>query len=151
VIAALDVATAVEVVTFRVGNQWFGVPVLDVQEVITHQRVARVPLAREGIAGLLNLRGQIVTAIDMHRQLEISSDVAESLMNVVVCDREELFALVVDEVGDVAAFSPQSVEQLPANLDGAWARVCTGLVQLDQGLLALIDVTRLLDESNTRP
>lgn len=140
-----------EVVTFRVGAQWFGIPVLDVQEVIIHQRVARVPLAGPSIAGLLNLRGQIVTAIDMHQRLQISHAASESLMNVVVYDEDELFALIVDEVGDVAAVSPETLERLPASLDGSWARICTGVVRMDQGLLALVDVTRLLDESNTRP
>lgn len=140
-----------EVVTFRIGTQWFGIPVLDVQEVIVHQRVARVPLAGPSIAGLLNLRGQIVTAIDMHQRLQISRTASESLMNVVVRDEDELFALVVDEVGDVAAVSPETIERLPASLDGTWARICTGVVRMDHGLLALADVTRLLDESNTRP
>lgn len=140
-----------EVVTFRVGKQWFGIDVLQVQEVIVHQRIARVPLAAPGIAGLLNLRGQIVTAIDLHQRLEISHGTSESLMNVVVCDGDELFALIVDEVGDVASVPADTLEPLPANLDGAWARVCTGVVRMDHGLLAVIDVTHLLDESNTRP
>lgn len=140
-----------EVVTFRLGDQWFGIAVLHVQEVICHQRIARVPLAAPGIAGLLNLRGQIVTAIDLHQRLEISRGTSESLMNVVVRDGDELFALIVDEVGDVVAVPPDGLESLPASLDGAWARVCTGVVRMDQGLLAVVDVTRLLDESNTRP
>jgi purine-binding chemotaxis protein CheW len=140
-----------EVVTFRVGDQWFGVGVLNVQEVIRAQRVTRVPLAEPGVAGLLNLRGRIVTALDLHQRLEISRGTSESLMNVVVCDGDELFALIVDEVGDVTAVAPGALEPLPASLDGAWARVCTGVVRMDQGLLAVVDVTRLLDESNTRP
>lgn len=145
------ITASAELVTFRVGDQWFGVAVQSVQEVIVPQRIARVPLAAPGIAGLLNLRGQIVTAIDLHQRLEISHVASESLMNVVVCDGDELFALIVDEVGDVAAVPPNSLEALPASLDGAWARVCTGVIRMDQGLLAVVDVTRLLDESNTRP
>jgi purine-binding chemotaxis protein CheW len=140
-----------EVVTFRVGDQWFGVDVMDVQEVIGQLRIARVPLATPGIAGFLNLRGQIVTAIDVHQRLEISRRSSESLMNVVVRDGDELFALVVDEVGDVVAVSPGTLDPAPASLVGAWARTCNGVVRMDQGLLAIIDVTRLLDESNTRP
>jgi purine-binding chemotaxis protein CheW len=136
-----------EVVTFRLGDQWFGVAVLNVQEVIGQLRVARVPLAAPGIAGFLNLRGQIVTAIDLHQRLQIPCDRSEpSSMNVVVRDRDELFALVVDEVGDVAAVAPGALEPAPASLDGAWARICTGVVRMDQGLLAVIDVTRLLNE-----
>lgn len=145
------VAAANEVVTFRVGRQWFGIDVLSVQEVIGHQRIATVPLAAPGIAGFLNLRGQIVTAIDLHRRLEISHPTSEPLMNVVVRDGDELFALIVDEVGDVAAVSPQALEPPPANLAGLWSRVCTGVVRMDQGLLAIVDVTRLLDEPTTRP
>ena len=144
-------APASEVVTFRVGDQWFGVDVMDVQEVIGQLRLARVPLAAPGIAGFLNLRGQIVTAIDLHQRLEISRRTSESLMNVVVRDGDELFALVVDEVGDVAAVSPGTLDPAPASLVGVWARACNGVVRMDQGLLAVIDVTRLLDESDTRP
>ncbi len=140
-----------EVVTFRVGAQWFGVGVLHVQEVISHQRVARVPLAGPAIAGLLNLRGQIVTAIDMHQKLEILRKSSESLMNVVVRDADELFALVVDEVGDVAVVAPGALEPLPASLDGVWGRVCTGVVRKDDGLLAILNVSQLLDEPNTCP
>jgi purine-binding chemotaxis protein CheW len=147
-------ATAVaanEVVTFRVGAQWFGVAVLQVQEVICHQRIARVPLAPPGVAGLLNLRGQIVTAIDLHHRLEISRSSSESLMNVVVRDRDELFALIVDEVGDVAPVNPDTMDMLPRSVDEAWSRVCTGVIRMEQGLLAVLDVTRLLDETHTRP
>jgi purine-binding chemotaxis protein CheW len=140
-----------EVVTFRVGSQWFGVSVLDVQEVIGHQRISRVPLAGPGIAGLLNLRGRIVTAVDLHQRLEIPCTASESLMNVVVRDGEELFALIVDEVGDVAEVTAGTLEPLPARLVGMWPRVCTGVVRMDQGLLAVVDVKRLLDEPNTRP
>lgn len=140
-----------EVVTFRAGEQWFGIDVLDVQEVIGQLRIARVPLAAPGIAGFLNLRGQIVTAIDVHQRLEISRHASDSSMNVVVRDGEELFALVVDEVGDVVAVSPGALDPPPASLGGAWARACTGVIRLDHGLLAIVDVTRLLDEQNTRP
>lgn len=140
-----------DVVMFRVGSQWFGVGVLQVQEVISAQRVTRVPLAEAGIAGLLNLRGRIVTAIDLHQRLQISRESSESLMNVVVCDGDELFALIVDEVGDVSTVAPDALEPIPASLDGSWARVCSGIVRLDQGLLAVIDVASLLEESNTRP
>jgi purine-binding chemotaxis protein CheW len=145
------VSTSDEFVTFRVGTQWFGVPVLAVQEVINQQRVARVPLAQPYVAGLLNLRGRIVTAVDMHERLEISCSPSESMMNVVVCDGGELFALAVDEVGDVGAFSTHMLERLPAGLDASWARVCSAVVRMDQGLLAILDTTRLLDETGIRP
>lgn len=145
------IATPVEdVVTFRVGDQWFGVDVLQVQEIIGHQRIARVPLAAPGVAGFLNLRGQIVTAMDMHRRMEIFGAPSESLVNVVVRDGDELFALIVDEVGDVAAVPRDAFIPPPANLAWAWGNVCTGIVKLDHGLLAIVDVTKLLDDASTR-
>jgi purine-binding chemotaxis protein CheW len=144
-------ASTDEVVTFRVGSQWFGIHVLEVQEVMVQQRIARVPLAAPGVAGLLNLRGQIVTAIDLYQRLEISPGTSEPLMNVVVRNGDELFALIVDEVGDVTVIPSHAIRRLPANLAGAWARICTGVVEMDHGVLAIVDVTHLLDESNTCP
>jgi purine-binding chemotaxis protein CheW len=149
-IATSTASSTEDVVTFRVGDQWFGVDVLLVQEVIGQQRIARVPLAAPEVAGFLNLRGQIVTAIDMHRRLEISRVPSESLMNVVVRDGDELFALIVDEVGDVAAAPHGTVEPPPPNLAWGCSKICTGIVKLDHGLLAIVDVSRLLDEVNTR-
>ena len=143
-------AAAAEVVTFRLGSQWFGIDVLSVQEVIGSLRITHVPLADAGVVGLLNLRGQIVTAIDLHWRLEISRDASEALMNVVIREGGELFALVVDEVGDVVAIEAGALDPLPARLDGAWSHVCTAVVRMERGLLAVLDVTRLLDESNTR-
>lgn len=144
--AAAGVLQSDDVVTFRVGTQWFGLGVLKVQEVIGEQKVARVPLAGPAIAGLLNLRGQIVTAIDMHRKLEIPRASDEPLMNVVIRDGDELFALIVDEVGDVATVPAGALEALPVSLDGAWGRICTGVTRREQGLLAVLDVTNLLDD-----
>lgn len=147
--APLPVRAAIgdaEVVTFRLGRQWFGVPVLDVQEVLCAQRVARVPLAPPDVQGFLNLRGQIVTAVNLHARLAVESAGAETPMNVVVRDGDELFALIVDEVGDVVAVPAEVVEPVPATLDDVWARACTGVVQWEQGLLAVLDASRLLDD-----
>jgi purine-binding chemotaxis protein CheW len=71
---------------------------------------------------------------------------AETQMNVVVRDGDELFALIVDDVGDVVAVSAPAVEPVPATLDELWARACTGVVRREQGLLALVDAARLLDD-----
>lgn len=140
-----------DVVTFRVGSQWFGVSVLDVQEVLSAQRVAHVPLSPPDVEGFLNLRGQIVTAINVHQRLQITADADSGSMNVVVCDGDELFALIVDEVGDVVAVPPGALEALPATLDDTWMRVCNGVMRCEHGLLAVVDAGRLLNDSNTRP
>ena len=144
-------ASSDDVITFRVGSQWFGVEVLHVQEVIGPQRIARVPLAESYVGGLLNLRGQIVTAIDMHEKLEISRDPDDSLMNVVVHDGDELFALLVDEVGDVVTVTAGELEPMPVSVGGEWGRICAGVVRKENGLLAVLHTAQLLDETSSRP
>lgn len=136
-----------EFVTFRVGTQWFGVPVIAVQEVLSRQRLARIPLAPPEVTGLLNLRGQIVTAINLHRILGSGTSSEATAMNIVVRHRDELFAMIVDEVGDVVAVAAQSVEPLPATLDTRWKDACHGVVQWPHGLLAVLEPGRLLDDS----
>lgn len=143
------VATTRELVTFRVASQWFGVSVLAVQEVLVAQRLARVPLAPPEVTGLLNLRGQIVTAINMHRRMALGTSADAAPMNVVVRDGEELFALVVDEVGDVVPVPDQAFESAPATLDTCWKGACAGVVQRERDLLAVLDPHRLLSDSTT--
>jgi len=138
-----------ELVTFRVAEQWFGVPVLAVQEVLVAQRVARVPLAPAEVTGLLNLRGQIVTAINLHRRMQLGIAPDGAPMNVVVRDGEELFAFVVDEVGDVVPVPDQAFESVPATLDTCWKGVCVGVVQRESDLLAVLDPRRVLSDSTT--
>lgn len=135
-----------EFVTFRVAAQWFGVPVLTVQEVLCGQRTARVPLAPADVVGFLNLRGQIVTAINLHARLQADAPREEDAMNVVVHDGDELFALIVDEVGDVVSVPPEAVEPLPATLDTSWRDACDGVVQWQNGLLAVLDPSRILND-----
>ncbi|MGI8549025.1 MAG: chemotaxis protein CheW [Gemmatimonadaceae bacterium] len=136
-----------ELVTFRVGMQWFGVPVMTVQEVLSVQRLARIPLAPPEVSGLLNLRGQLVTAINLHTLLDAPTRPDDAAMNVVVRDRDELFAMVVDEVGEVVTVPAQSIEPLPATLDTCWRAACEGVVRSPHGLLAVLAPGRLLDDS----
>lgn len=138
---------ACEFVTFRVGQQWFGVPVMMVQEVMSGQRTARIPLAPPEVTGFLNLRGQIVTAINLHRRLDAGTEPEADAMNVVIHDGDELFALIVDEVGDVVTVEPEAVEPLPDTLDTSWREACDGVVQWPHGLLAVLEPSRLLDDS----
>lgn len=134
-----------EFVTFRVGAQWLGVPVAIVQEVLLAQRLATVPLAPAEVAGFLNLRGQIVTALDLRTRLtmEGESDL-ETAMNVVVRQDDELFSLLVDEVGDVLGVDADRVEQVPPSLDPGWRSVSSGIVRRERDLLVVLDVAALL-------
>lgn len=134
-------ASQLEYVTFRLADQWLGIPVMAVQEVLVAMRIARVPLAPDAIAGFLNLRGQIVTAVDLRTTLHLPPREAEAdVMNVVVSHEGELFAFMVDEVGDVVSVASDTIEPTPATLDRRWRTACTGIVRRDRGLLLVMNV-----------
>lgn len=135
----------VEYVTFRVADQWLGIPVLMVQEVLLAQRIARVPRASQEVAGFLNLRGQIVTAVELRSRLGLPPRHGDDApMNVVVRDEGELFSLLVDEVGDVVSVQGDAVEPPPPTLDPTWRQACAGIIRRERGLLVIVHVSTLL-------
>jgi len=135
----------VEYVTFRVGEQWLGIPVVMVQEVLTAERIAPVPLAPAEVTGFLNLRGQIVSAIDLRVRLNLPRRATDQrFMNVVVRDRDELFSFLVDEVGDVQAVGADGLERPPETLDPRWRQVCNGVVRRKSDLLVAVSAEKLL-------
>lgn len=134
-----------EYVTFRLADQWLGIPVMGVQEVLTAQRIARVPMAPTTIAGFLNLRGQIVTALDLRQTLGLDARAPDDdVMNVVVRHEGELFALMVDEVGDVVSVTEHAVQPTPASLDARWRAACVGIVRREHDLLLVLSVHEVL-------
>ncbi len=134
-----------EYVTFRLADQWIGIPVMIVQEVLVPQRIAKVPMAPDAVAGFLNLRGQIVTSVDLRTTLCLDPRTEdESYMNVVVRHDGELFAFMVDEVGDVVSVLNSAVETPPPTLDQRWRAACTGIVRREHGLLVVMNVHELL-------
>jgi purine-binding chemotaxis protein CheW len=134
-----------EYVTFRLADQWLGIPVLLVQEVLVAQRIARVPLSPTEVSGFLNLRGQTVTAIDLRARLgQTPRSPDETFMNVVVRHEGELFSLLVDEVGDVLSVADESIEAPPATLDACWRQACSGIVRRERGLLVVVNAQELL-------
>lgn len=132
-------------VTMTIADQLFGIPVLQVRDVLGPQRITRVPLAPAEVAGSLNLRGRIVTAIDVRRRLALPARPAEMReMSVVVDHGGELYSLIVDSVGEVLSLSGAAFEPNPATLDPQWRDVATGIYRLDGALLVVLDVSRLL-------
>lgn len=135
-----------EFVTIYVGNQLCGIPVLKVRDVLGPQKITRVPLAPPEVAGLLNLRGRIVTAIDLRRHLGLEARPAEDKgMSVVVEQRGELYSLMVDSVGEVLNLPEAAYERNPATLDPLWRRFSEGVYRLDAGLLVVLNGDSLLD------
>jgi purine-binding chemotaxis protein CheW len=136
----------VEYVTATIGGQLFGLPISRVQDVSVLERLARVPLAPPEIAGLLNLRGRIVTVIDMRRRLGLPllAD-GRARMAVGIECRGESYGLLIDSIGEVLKLRAGSREDNPVNLDARLARVAAGVHRLDGSLLVVLDVDRVLD------
>lgn len=135
-----------EFVTFMVGSQLCGIPVLNVQDVLGPQRITRVPLSPPEVAGSLNLRGRIVTAVDLRLRMGLDERPKEDKgMNVVVEHRGELYSLVVDTVGEVLNLREDSFETNPATLDPEWRRFSEGVYRLKEGLLVVLNAESLLD------
>jgi purine-binding chemotaxis protein CheW len=131
--------------TFVLQEQFFGVPVRQVQEVIRYQETTRVPLVSEVVSGLINLRGQIVTAIDLRRCLGMPDRPAEQLpMNVVVRTGDGPVSLLVDDIGDVIDVSQDSYESAPQNMPLRQKELVEGVYKLDGRLLLVLNSERAL-------
>ncbi len=144
-VKAVGADVANDFVTMMVADQLFGIPVLTVQDVLGPQRVTRVPLSPPEVAGALNLRGRIVTAFDVRRRLGLPKRESDKPgMNVVVDFKGELYALMVDNVGEVLALSADTYERNPNTLDPRWREVSGGIYRLKGKLLVLLEVSRLL-------
>jgi purine-binding chemotaxis protein CheW len=135
-----------EYVTAMIGGQLFGLPIVRVQDVFIPERLTRVPLAPPEIAGVLNLRGRIVTLIDLRRRFGLGQrDDGEPVMAIGVESRAESYGLLIDSVGDVLKLDDAAREPNPINLDQRLARVSAGIYRLDGQLLIVVDVDRVLD------
>ena len=136
----------VEYVTATVGGQLFGLPISRVQDVFAPDRLTRVPLAPPEIAGLLNLRGRIVTAIDLRRRLGLDAPAGDApRMAIGVEWKGESYGLLIDAIGEVLKLATSGREDNPVNLDPGLARVSAGVYRLDGKLLVVLDVDRVLD------
>ena len=134
-----------EYVTVMVGGQLFGLPIERVHDVFLVAKLTRVPLAPPDVAGVLNLRGRIVTAIDLSRRLGLTSKAQPGkIMAVGVEYRGEAFGLVIDAVGEVLSLAASAAETAPTNLDRRWVAVSSGIYRLERELLVVLDVDRVL-------
>jgi purine-binding chemotaxis protein CheW len=135
-----------EYVTAIIGGQLFGLPIVRVQDVFITERLTRVPLAPPEIAGVLNLRGRIVTLIDLRRRFGLGErEPGATAMAIGVELRGESYGLLIDSVGEVLKLDEGMREPNPINLDARLARVSSGIYRLDGQLLIVADVDRVLD------
>ncbi len=132
-------------VTLTVADQLCGVPVLGVRDILGEQTITRIPLAPGEVAGSLNLRGRIVTAIDLRQRLGLPpAPQGTKRMSVVAEQGGELYALLVDQVSEVMRVPASAFERNPPTLPPVWERFSTGIYRLEDRLLVVLDVARLL-------
>jgi purine-binding chemotaxis protein CheW len=136
-----------EFVTLKIADQLFGVEVTEIHDVFQPQSITQVPLAQREVAGVLNLRGRIVTTVCARRRLGLPERPASAPppMAVGVEKDGDSYGLLVDSVDEVLKLADSAYEAVPANLDPRWASVSRGIYRVDGGLLVALDVERLLD------
>ena len=135
-----------EYVTVTIGDHLFGLPIARVQDVFVPDRLTRVPLAPPEVAGILNLRGRIVTAIDMRSRLQLGArSPGQPTMAIGIEFKGESYGLLVDQVGEVMPLDSGACEAKPANLDPCLARVAAGIYRLEGQLMIVLDVDRVLE------
>jgi purine-binding chemotaxis protein CheW len=140
-----------EYVTTMIGGQLFGLPIARVQDVFMPERLTRVPLASSDVAGVLNLRGRIVTAIDMRSRLGLpKNDDGRPPMAVGVELRGESYGLLIDTIGEVLKLADDTREVNPVNLDPRMAKLAGGVHRLEGQLMVVLDVDRVLEISSDK-
>src|SRR5437870_2988965 len=138
--------TVAEYVTAVIGGQLFGLPISRVQDVFMPERLTRVPLAAPEIAGVLNLRGRIVTAVDMRRRPGLPPpENGRPPLPVGIEVKGESYGLLIDSVGEVMKLADNTREPNPVNLDGRLALVSGGVHRLEGQLMVILDVDRVLE------
>jgi purine-binding chemotaxis protein CheW len=134
-----------EYVTAMIGGQLFGLPIARVQDVFIPDRMTPVPLSSPDIAGILNLRGRIVTVIDMRRRLGVVEQKSDQPpMAIGIECRGESYGLLIDDIGEVMTLPDNMRENNPVNLDARLAEVSSGVLRLDSQLLVVLDIDRVL-------
>jgi purine-binding chemotaxis protein CheW len=136
-------------VTMSIGGQLFGIPVLKVQDVLGPQTITRVPLAPVEVAGSLNLRGRIVTAVDVRLRLGLPKRESDkAAMSVVVEHEGELYSLLVDSVGEVLSLESRDYQRNPPTLNPRLREFSDGIYRLNDSLLVVLSVSSLLSFGN---
>lgn len=132
--------------TVTVAGQLLGLPISRVHEVFVTSEITSVPLAAPEIAGLLNLRGRVVTAVSLRRRLGLPDlEPSSRRLAVGLEHKGEPYGLLVDEVGEVLKLDPRAMQPTPVHLDARWAGLSQGVYQLDGRLLIILDVDAVLE------
>lgn len=140
-----DHSESTEFVTVYIADQLFGIPVELIHDVFQPEAITEVPLSGPDIGGVLNLRGKIVTAIDVRHRLGLAArDRTQKCMAVGIEKNGESYGVLIDRVGEVLRLSHDAFERNPANLDSRWRDFSKGVYRLDNELLVILDVELVL-------
>lgn len=136
-----------QLLTFYLDQQIFGIPVKYIKDIFKSTEITKVPLAPPEVAGVVNLRGHIVTAIDLRHKLciALSEDERQTTMNIAVDVGEEMYSFIVDKVADVAMFSKKDFEKNPTTLDEKLKELSMGIYKLEGKLLIVLDVKKIIN------
>jgi len=142
-------ASEIEFVTAWIAGQLFGISISRVHDVFEVERMTRVPLAPAEIAGVLNLRGRVITALDMRKRLGLPPRENVKKQMAIGLDHDgEAYGLLVDSMGEVLKLSADALDAVPINLQQDWAAVSTGIYRLEDRLMIVLDVDRILNFGN---
>jgi purine-binding chemotaxis protein CheW len=141
--------SSTEYITLFIGGQLFGAAVSRIHDVFAPTSITPVPLGPKEVAGVLNLRGRIVTAIDSRSRLGLPPrDPEASIMAIGIEKGSESFGLIIDEVGEVMTLEDKDREAIPANLDPLWSQIAQGVYRLEKRLMIVMDIDKLLSFEN---
>ncbi len=136
----------VELATFYVGDALCGMDILKIQEINKMMEITKVPQASEYVTGILNLRGQIVTIIDLGKKLGLTSTtMSNQTRNIIVNSQGEYIGLLVDSISDVMQAGGESINSPPANIGGVQGKFFTGVYKTENQLVGILDVEKVLD------
>lgn len=142
-----------QVLSVFLNQQMFGIPIQAIQDVLTEQFVTPLPMADDYIRGIMNLRGRIVTVVDLAQRLSVHRIVSEQKktgMNVVIEEGHDLFSLYVDRIGDVINIDQSLFEENPATLNPIWRDLSIGVYRLDSEIMVILDAKKILFPSHDK-
>ncbi len=137
----------IELATFFVGKSLYGINILSIQEINKHVDVTRIPQAPEYVVGVLNLRGRIVTVIDLGRKLGLTPIEADkNSRNIIVDSRDEHIGFLVDRISDVLPAEVDQIEAAPANIGGVQGKFFKGVLKTRNSLIGVLDIEEVLKD-----
>lgn len=140
-----DTVKTTKYATFSIGGETFGVEALNVQEIVLYQRMTKVPHSAEYILGLINLRGQIVTAIDLRYRLTGKKiEITEESMNFILKTEQGTCSVIVDDVGDVMDIGENIMEPAPETMDKRMRQYVDKICKLEDRLLCILDIEKIV-------